>query len=366
MEKNELIKSRMQSEIDKIVNKESQIMFFVIDTKGNPSGSLAYIYKLALCAKNKGYNVTMLYQKDANEEFVGVGEWLGQEYADIEHKCVSDGDISVSPSDVLFIPEIFANVMVQTKKLPCKRIAILQNYDYMVEQMPFSVQWGDLGVLECITNTEINEALLKDVFPYVKTTVIEPSIDKKFNAKRVDEPKEMIVNVVAKQQSDVNRIIKPFYWKYPMYRWVSFKDLRGMTQEQFAQELAANEITIWVDDDSSFGYSAIEAIKSGSIVLAKTTINEMPWAKVGENVTDACIWFDNFNELHKMLASVIRAVITDNVPLKIFADQKLYMDKYKEDDFNEKFGSYLELILANRKNEIENVLKDFEKNNENK
>jgi len=223
-----------------------------------------------------------------------------------------------------------------------------------------------LGVLECITNTEINEALLKDVFPYVKTTVIEPSIDKKFNAKRVDEPKEMIVNVVAKQQSDVNRIIKPFYWKYPMYRWVSFKDLRGMTQEQFAQELAANEITIWVDDDSSFGYSAIEAIKSGSIVLAKTTINEMPWAKVGENVTDACIWFDNFNELHKMLASVIRAVITDNVPLKIFADQKLYMDKYKEDDFNEKFGSYLELVLANRKNEIENVLKDFEKNNENK
>ena len=117
----EKVIERVKQELAKITDKGNKIMFFVIDTKGNPSGSLSYIYKLAKYAKDDGYDVAMLYQKSKDEDFVGVGEWLGQEYADLEHICISDGELSVSPSDILFIPEIFANVMVQTKNLPCKR-----------------------------------------------------------------------------------------------------------------------------------------------------------------------------------------------------------------------------------------------------
>ena len=74
---------RIQNEIDKIDKKENNIYFFVIDTKGNPSGSLEYIYKLANILKKNEYNVTMLYQED---EFVGVRDWLGDEYADLPHE----------------------------------------------------------------------------------------------------------------------------------------------------------------------------------------------------------------------------------------------------------------------------------------
>ena len=257
-EKDLTVIQRIEAEIAKIDNKESNIFFFVLDTKGNPSGSLEYIYKLAMILKENEYNVTMLYQKEENEEFVGVEEWLGTKYSELEHYDIASDEVSVSPSDILFIPEIFSNVMIQTKKLPCKRIVILQNYDYILEQMPMAAQWGDLGIMEAITNTDVSASLIKEVFPYVKTTTIDPYIDDMYGT--TDEPKKLIINIIAKDQSDINKIIKPFYWKYPMYKWVSFRDLRGFPKEMYAQLLRESALTIWVDEETSFGYGALEAM----------------------------------------------------------------------------------------------------------
>ena len=50
--------SRIEKEIEKITNKQSNIYFFVLDTKGNPSGSLEYIYKLAENACKTGEPIT--------------------------------------------------------------------------------------------------------------------------------------------------------------------------------------------------------------------------------------------------------------------------------------------------------------------
>ena len=117
---------KVREEIAKIDNKKSNIYFFVLDTKGVPSGSLEYIYKLAMIAKNAGYNTGILYQLEKNDEFVGVEEWLGKDYAELPHYNVSKDEVEITPSDVVFIPEIFSTVMNQTKKLPCERIALTE------------------------------------------------------------------------------------------------------------------------------------------------------------------------------------------------------------------------------------------------
>ena len=44
--KKDIILANIKAEIDKIENKKNRIYFFVIDTKGAPSGSLEYIYNL--------------------------------------------------------------------------------------------------------------------------------------------------------------------------------------------------------------------------------------------------------------------------------------------------------------------------------
>ena len=358
--KEEKALKRVQSEIQKIENKENNVFFFIIDTKGNPSGSLEYIYKLAMIAKNDGYKVSMLYQSvDKNDNFVGVKDWLGDDYANIPHYDISNGDVEISPSDILFIPEIFANVMNQTKKLPCKRIAILQNYDYLVEQMPFAAQWGDFGILDAITNTEHNAELLKNIFPYVKTRVVTPYIDKMFGT--TIEPKKMVVNVVASNQEDINKIIKPFYWKYPSFKWVSFRDLRGFPKERFAESLREAAITIWVDDKTSFGYSALEAMKSGSVVIAKVPDEPLKWMneddenKVGK-LRNCCIWFNDFHEVQRAIASVVRAWITDKVPSPIMDEAKKVNELYSFENTQKDFIEYLNGVVENRLNEMKQLI----------
>lgn len=346
--------SRIEEEIAKIDKKENTIYFFVIDTKGNPSGSLEYIYNLALILNDNGYNVSMLYQE---EEFVGVKDWLGEKYANLNHIDVTKGELGISPSDLLFIPEIFSNIMSQTKNLPCKRIAILQNYDFVLEQMPFSAQWGDYGIMEAITNTKVNSELIKDIFPYIKTNVIEPYISPIFGTTLA--PKKMIINIVSRDQRNINRIVKPFYWKFPIYKWVSFRDLRGLSKEDFAAALRESAITIWADDDTSFGYSAIEAMKSGSVVIAKTPNTVLEWMEDESDdkyFKDCCVWFDNYHDLHKQIASVVRAWMVDNVPSKLNEDAKKVTEMFTYEKTSKSLLDFIEGTMNNRKNEMQELI----------
>ena len=356
--KDSKVLSRINAELEKIDKKENRIYFFVIDTKGNPSGSLEYIYKLAYLLHEENYNVTMLYQE---EEFVGVREWLGDKYADLPHEDIAKDEVNVSPSDILFIPELFSNIMTQTKSLPCKRVAILQNYNYVLEQIPMSVQWGDFGIMEAITNTDLNAELIKDIFPYIKTTTIKPYIDPMFG--KTNTPKELTINIVAKDQTDINKIIKPFYWKYPMYKWVSFKDLRGFPKEHFANLLREGAITLWVDEDTNFGYTPLEAMKSGSIVIAKIPTEEIEWT-TNENgqLQNCCVWFNTFHELHRIIASVVRGYITDNVPEELIKEADRVASEYTIENTKNSLIEYIEKTCTNRKTEIESVKKQVENN----
>lgn len=351
-EKDLKIIGNIEAEIAKIKNKENRIYFFVIDTKGVASGSLEYIYNLALILKNEGYDVNMLHTED---EFVGVGAWLGEEYANLPHYNVNKGEVGTSPSDVLFIPEIYAQVMNQTKKLPCKRVVILQNYDYVVEQMPYAAQWGDFGIMEGITNSDYQAAELNEAFPYVKLTKVTPYISKVFGT--TIEPKKMVVNVISKDQSDIKKIVKPFYWKYPLFKWVSFRELRNLSKAEFAKSLREGAITIVVDETASFMYSALEAMKSGSITMVKVPQTSVEWAETenGE-LPNCCVWFNDYDTLHKQIASVVRSWITDKVPTVLDEEAKKVLNNYSEDRTKNELMGYVNSLFNKRVKEMEELI----------
>lgn len=349
-EKDIKVVENIQKEISRIDKKENKIYFFVIDTKGVPSGSLEYIYNLALMLKNEGYDVNMLHTED---EFEGVGSWLGEEYANLPHFNVNKGEIGTSPSDVLFIPEIFSQVMNQTKNLPCKRVVILQNYDYVVEQMPYAAQWGDFGIMEGITNSDYQAAELNEAFPYVKLKKVRPFISKKFGT--TIAPKKMVVNVISKDQSDIKKIVKPFYWKYPFFKWVSFKELRNLPKDEFAKELRENAMTIVVDDTASFMYSALEAMKSGSITMVKVPTTTVDWAN-GEELPNCCVWFNDYDTLHKQIASVVRSWITDKIPTILAEETEKVCAEYVEENTKSDILNYVKDLLDKRKKEMEELV----------
>ena len=357
-DKNLKVIENIEKEISRIDKKENKLYFFVIDTKGVPSGSLEYIYNLALIAKEEGYDVAMLHTE---EEFEGVESWLGKEYAELPHYNVNKGEVGTSPSDVPFIPEIYSQVMNQTKNLPCKRVVILQNYDFVVEQMPYAAQWGDFGIMEGITNSDYQAAEIKEVFPYVKLTKVTPYISKVFGS--TIEPKKMVINVIAKDQSDIKKVVKPFYWKYNHLRWVSFKELRNLPKLEFAKALREGAITIIIDDDASFMYSALEAMKSGSIVMVKVPNTEVDWAN-GEELPNCCVWFNDYDTLHKQIASVVRSWITDKVPPVLAEEAKKTLENFSMEKTKKEFMDYVTSVLERRKKEMEELLIQVKKQEE--
>lgn len=333
----------------KLKNKEYKLYFFILDTKGNPSYPLEYIYQTAYTLKKRGHDVVMLHEE---ADFVGVGDWMGEEYASLPHMNVNKDNVEISPCDFIFIPDIFANVMLQTKNLPCKRVVIVQNYGNITEFMPVTQTLDSLGIIDVITTSERNEKGVKSYFPNIRTHIVEPSIMPMF--RKCEEPRKLIVNLITREQSDANKIVKPFYWKNPLYKWVSFRDLRGLSKEVMAEALREAAITIWVDDNTDFGTSLIEAVKCGGIVLAKLPYNIQNWMIEDNKPTDAVVWFDNIDDVSNILSSVIRSWTTDNVPNEVYEKQNKLSEVFTEK------AQETAIIEVYEKSIIERRLKDFE------
>lgn len=375
MDNTKEIVQRIETEIGKLKDKSFKVLFYVPDAKNNATGYISYIYQMALTLQQLGYNVKMLYQLDNeytaeelkklnlenqpiddNRVFVGVTESLGEKYATLEHANIQNEELEVSPSDFLIIPEVYSSVMNQTKKLSCKRIVLTQNYNYLTDFIQVGVSWANFGITDTITSCLNQAELVNSVFPYVKTKVLTPYIPSYFY--EGNEPKKLIVNIITKSQKDTNKIIKPFYWKYPMYKWVSFRDLRSYPREMFADYLREGAITIWVDSDTQFGYAPLEAIKSGNIVIGKIPelIPEWMLSEDKTQLLDNGIWFNDINSVHKIIADVIRTWINDDIPSEITDAMKETAKKYSFDEYKVNLDNLINSYINERVKEFEEVI----------
>lgn len=375
---------RIEKNIESLDKKDFTLFFFTIDSKNTPNGMLVYEYEMALALSKLGYNVCMLYQIDNElsprqikkmkakgtydpmdpQVFCGVGDWMGAEYAKLPHLNISKKDVwSSAPADFLFIPEAFSALMLQTKiyRVPCKRYVLLQNFDYVTDSVPLGSQWSNFGIYDCVASTQLQADLVSEVFPYVKTTVIPPTIPEYF--RKPVKPKELLINVIAKKQSDVNKLMKMFYWKYPMYKFVSFTDLRGKAREFYAEELKRSAITIWIDEDTPFGYGALEAMRCGNIVIGKVPENIQEWMlnDKGE-IRDNAIWFDNMRSLPDILADVVGSWMQDEVPAVIYDEMEETNKLYTNKQFVANVEIFVKKIVEQRKLEFNTIL-SMKKNN---
>ena len=354
----------IESASKQIDKKNSKFLFFVADSKGTPVGSLAYTYELAYKLSKLGYNVQMLY---AENEFVGVKDWLGEKYASLPHYDTSKANIDISAADFLFIPELFSNVMNKTKNLPCKKIAILQNFHYLTELIPLGATWEKLGIRDCITTSKSMEQRIKEVFPGTKTYVIRPTIDEVFKS---SEKSKLLINIVCKDRNLINEVVKPFKWRYPIYDFISFRWVSGRSRQEEAEFLKEGVITIWLDDQTDFGYTALEAMASGNIVIGKVPENVPDWMcdEHGE-IQDSGIWFYKLRDLPKILASVIQTVLYDRVPEELYKNMKETLSYFSGENQDKEIKDVLEEIVNFRQDELSvmisalknNIEKDGEK-----
>ena len=309
--------------ISKLSNNDFNIYFFTLDTKGNPTAGIANIYEHVKVLNKLGYKASILHEKNdykiiGDENQNGVADWLGEEYASLPHVSIEGQQLNISPADFIIIPEIFANIMDQVKAFPCKKIVLSQSYDYLLELLPIGKRWNtDYGFNDVITTSEKQAEYLKSLFPSIRTYVVPVSIPSYF--KDSDKPKAPIVTIHTRNQGEAAKIAKSFYLQYPVYKWITFKELRGLSRRDFARELSKSCLSVWVDDSAGFGTFPLEAIECNTAVIGKIPNLVPEWMETKDEQGNAVIrnngvWTNTTVNIPELIATFLKIWLEDSVP----------------------------------------------------
>jgi len=338
----------LEQTIDNLKNKTNKYYIFVQDTKGNPRASVKYLYDLGMTLKKLGNNVIILHEK---ENYTGVSEWLGEEYMkELQHLPIEGKSLEVSPADFLLVPELFGYVLEQVKDLPCTKIVICQSYDYMLETYNPGFSWTSYGVHKCITTSEIQKEYIKGVVRNTNIDILEPTISDIF--KPSNEPPKPIVAIHTRDPRTTMTIIKTFYLKYPQFRWVTFRDMRGLSQVEFSNNLRDAMISVWVDDISGYGTFPLESMKSNVPVLGKIP-NLIPYWMNDNNG----FWSDNILSIINFIAEYIHGWLEDNIKYEVFDAMKETVESLPtKEDFENKVSELFNSYVENRIETFENKL----------
>lgn len=345
---------RLESSVENFKNKNFKIYFFTQDTKGNANASVRYIYQLALKLKNNGFDANILHEKN---DYYGVSNWLGEKYmSELNHQSVEGNNLQITPEDVVVIPEIFGYVMPQLTNLPCFKIVLCQSYDYIYETLQAGQSWSQLGFTKCITTSERMKEYISSNMKNVSIEVINPIISDNFTPYKL--PQKPVIAIHTRDQRDTANLIKSFYNKFPQYRWISFKDLRGLPEKEFANSLKECMLSVWIDPTSSFGTFPLESMKCGVPVLGKIPNMSPEWIN-----EDNGLWIQDSLIFQDVIADYIQNWMEDNISEKIYNEGLKTSEKYSDESKMEKeIIEFFERYITNR---ISNFTEEINKHKNN-
>jgi hypothetical protein len=306
---------------------------------------------MALTLHKNGFNVVVLHEK---KDYNGVGSWMGQEYmTELPHQSIEGQKIEVTPDDFLVVPEIFAFMMDQVKSLPCAKIVLTQQYAHMLETLQPGQTWNQYGFLKCITTSEKQKEYITRVFRNISYDVIEPYISDKFQKRTL--PPMPIIGVHSREQEDTVNLIKTFYLRFPQYRWFTFRDMRGLTEEQFADALKECFVSVWIDRKSAYGTFPLESMKVGVPVIGIQPELVPSWMNENNG-----IWVKDEIILPELLADWSQNWLEDNISEEVYTNIKNTADSLQtREQYEAKVIELFESYLNNRASSMEEQISKF-------
>lgn len=359
LKKAEELVETLQQNLEKIEKKDFSIYFFIIDTNGTPIGSVANIYEHVKVLNQLGYKACILHEKNeyATKQLEFIKGWLGEEYSSLPHASIEDKEVKINMVDYIMVPELFANVMEQTVNLPGKRVVFCQSYDYITETLQAGKSWSDYNITDCITTTEKQKEYIDGLFNgKINTKVVPVSIDERF--KKTDKLKKPIISILTRDQRETVKIFKTFYLKYPHLKWVTFRDMRGMTKEVFSSALQESCLSVWVDDISAFGTFPLESMACDTPVIGKVPNLPNGWITEKNGM-----WVDNSVIIPDLVAQYIQSWLEDAVPSEIFSEMEETVKKYDVKSMKKEIKKVYKELFESRKKEINDTLAKYEVNN---
>jgi hypothetical protein len=367
VQKQEVQKEQIEDVIKKLDNKDFGLYFFTLDTRGNATAGVANIYEHVKVLNELGYKAYILHEKNdyklyGDQEGMGLADWLGAEYAELPHLSIESQQLNVGPQDYIIIPEIFSNVMDQVKQFPCKKVVFSQSYDYLLELLPLGRRWTDYGFTDVITTSSKQARYIKSLFPSVTNHVVPVGIPSFFTDS--DKPKIPVISIVAREQGQAAKIAKMFYLQNPLYKWVTFKELRGLPRQQFAEELGKSCLAVWVDASAGFGTFPLEAIECNTPVIGIMPNMIPEWMEEvdeagNSRIKNNGVWTNTTLNISELIATYMKVWLEDNVPSNLVEGMAETKGTYTVEKQREAIESVYAALVEKRKEEFNNVLKQI-------
>ena len=347
---------KLKESLSKLENKDFQILFLTPDVKGTPRASIAEIYNHVKELINLGYKASILHEKN---DYTKVGPWLGEEYDNLPHSSIEEvgGQLKVGPQDFMIIPELFGNVLQQIEKMPCKKIILAQSYDYILDMLPPGASWSTYGVNSFITTTETIKQEINKLFPLTTGYIVNPSIPSYF--KNEDKLKKPIIAIMCRDDRTTSKIVKSFYLKYPLYSFVTFRDIKNMSRQDLAGVLNDYFLSVWVDETSSFGTFPVESMRCGTPVIGKVPMIQPEWISEKNGV-----WLFDELQIPEAIAIFCKNFFEDLEDTELLNEMKTIESKYSEKEQAKQIKEVYTQIFTDRISELKtNIQRLGEENN---
>jgi glycosyltransferase involved in cell wall biosynthesis len=301
---------KLESSLSRLSTKENVIYFLTYDTKNNARAAIKHIYDMALTLKENGYTTKILVEDKVYTKPL----WLGEGYENLEVVSIKEDKINILIDDVIVVPEYYSNVLQQLSNVRCSKVMLIQQKDYIFETLPVGSRWSDYGFDRVITTTEESKKYIQEIFPEVLIHIIPPIIGENF------KPTEGIIKpyiaISCRDRVKHRKLISEFYLKYPHLRWVTFRDMVQMSYDEFSEALKECLVSVWMDDESTFGTFPLESMKSEVPVIGKIPNTEPDW--LGENG----MWTYDENKIVDILGTYVLAWL-DGIELTDEVKQKM-------------------------------------------
>lgn len=326
----------LESALERLQTKKHKMVFLVPDTNGIARASIAVTYKHALTLHNHGIDVVMLHDKN---DYMGVADWLGEEYANLPHTSIESNKLEVSMSDFLVIPEIYGNVVEKVEHLPCQKILFVQSLEYMLDTFSPGKTWLNYGVMETLTTSPEAKQYIEDLTYVENVKVIPVAVSDAF--KPYTKLKKPVVAIHCKDTRKTAKILKMFYIKYPYLRWLTFRDMHGMTENDFARNLSECIVSVWSDQTSTFPLFVAESLKCNVPVIAQMPNIILDWM-----TDDIATWAMTDSQIVELLGRFVKTWLEDHVPAEFDELHKLVEGKFSTAETEEAilrvYNEYLE------------------------
>ncbi len=331
---------KIRVSLDRLANKKSKFIFCVPESQ-SPAASIYEIYFQATVVKNMGYEVIVMVEKG---DYVAP-TWIEKELTDHKHMAMTDPKLTVGPEDIMVIPEVYSNIMEQTKNLPCLRIGLLQSVDYMMNALIPGTDWTAFGVRDIITTSQTLKEWLYTYYGQ-KFNVQHYNIGIPEYFEKSNIPQKPIISVIGRNPNEISKFVKLFFTKYPQYSWVTFdpmvtksKPPQPMRRVDFAKRLQNNFAAVWIDRISSFGTFPLECMKSGVIPICfKPDITPEYMIERDENgaplkiVDGGGVWTENYYDLPILAGEVLIKFLDDNISPELYEKMDKIAEKYTQEN----------------------------------